>query len=1057
MAKIENVRGGASGCTASASGSENTIQNLQFQVLEICTRTKKEFVDASANANHFEPLIELYGVTDVGDSVLCRIGGHNSRSRSFYPYFFVENLVIGNADILEVENRLEHQLQEQMDESVFKGPRPIPAIRSLLPSPSLKSVIGYRVDELQSRSPIIKVEVQLPNVVTSLRSLLSKKWGLTTYESDVPFILRFMLDTGVCAGAWIEVERRCVTKPESLCSIEVEVLDWKMLRVHRPDEKEWSRVAAFRIMSFDIECASKSGNFPVPETDSVVQIACVLAEHGKEATPLEQCVFVLGDCDQINNTVTVHTTSTETDLLEAWAEYMRQTDPDLVIGYNTSGFDFPFLMNRAKTLGMDKNFFNFGRLRYSPAKLEKNILTTKMFGTRETYRLIMAGRLQIDILEVIRREHKLRSYTLNAVSAKFLDEQKEEVEPSQITPLHHGSSADRSRLAKYCWKDAILPLRLYARLMIGVNAIEMARTTGVPIGFLFNRGQQVKVAALLMRFARPEGLLIPRVEVEHETMRKGIVSYKGATVIDPVCGFHRTPRPTLDFASLYPSIMQAHNLCYSTLVLRNEPKNSPKWINRLKQLNLHSTDVEVSPTNDTFVKCDVKRGLLPQVLEILLTRRREAKRQLAASNDQNERAVLEGRQLSLKVVANSVYGFTGAEFAGKLPEIAISRSVTSYGRQMLEITRKVVQEHYCPKNGYEYKACIVYGDTDSVMVNFGDIPLSRAIELGKDAADRVTHQFIPPIKLEFEKVYLPYLLVSKKRYAGLLWYNADGPPRLDMKGLEAVRRDNCPLVQKLVLKSLELILRENKIEEAKQLVRDVCTQLVKRKVSISDLIISKGISRPPAQYKSKQPHLELATKIERRDPARAPRVGDRVPYVFISGVKGQPAYQRSEDPVYAMEHNLSLDTVYYIENQLKKPITRIFKQLMDNTDTLFVGNHMRHVVQTTSTEGIARFFTVKARCSNCKFPVEHTGRTLCNGCNANTNTRKRSRNQLDSDIEDLTKLLRTCENTCQTCQENSGLEIICRNRDCPTFYTREQTRTQLNRRLAQQIGIDENQ
>jgi DNA polymerase delta subunit 1 len=130
-----------------------------------------------------------------------------------------------------------------------------------------------------------------------------------------------------------------------------------------------------------------------------------------------------------------------------------------------------------------------------------------------------------------------------------------------------------------------------------------------------------------------------------------------------------------------------------------------------------------------------------------------------------------------------VYGFTGAT-VGKLPCLAISTSVTAYGRQMIELTKQEVEKEYCIKNGYEHDARVIYGDTDSVMVKFGCPDLPTAMRLGAEAAELVSTKFKKPIKLEFEKVYYPYLLISKKRYAGLYWTRPEKYDKMDAKGIE---------------------------------------------------------------------------------------------------------------------------------------------------------------------------------------------------------------------------------------------------------------------------------
>jgi DNA polymerase delta subunit 1 len=235
-------------------------------------------------------------------------------------------------------------------------------------------------------------------------------------------------------------------------------------------------------------------------------------------------------------------------------------DPDIITGYNIVNFDFPYIINRSMALHMNK-YAMFGRVLDTYSRIKNNTFSSKALGTRETKDINIEGRVQFDMLQVILREHKLGSYSLNSVSAHFLGEQKEDVHHSIISELQAKNEFTRRRLAVYCLKDAYLPLRLLEKLCCLFNLTEMARVTGVPISYLFTRGQQIKVASQLYRKAAEHDLLIPVDKVQNVGDK-----YEGAVVIEPTRGYYTEPVATLDFASLYPSIMMAHNLCYSTLV-----------------------------------------------------------------------------------------------------------------------------------------------------------------------------------------------------------------------------------------------------------------------------------------------------------------------------------------------------------------------------------------------------------------------------------------------------------------------------------------------------------
>jgi DNA polymerase delta subunit 1 len=359
-----------------------------------------------------------------------------------------------------------------------------------------------------------------------------------------------------------------------------------------------------------------------------------------------------------------------------------------------------------------------------------------------------------------------------------------------------------------------------------------------------------------------------------------------------------------------------------------------------------------------------------------------------------ERTVQNGRQLALKVSANSVYGFTGAT-VGILPCVPIASSTTSYGRVLLENTKAYVEETYTKANGYEHDAQVVYGDTDSVMVKFGTLTVKETFPLAIEAAEAASKIFPDPIQLEFEKVYFPYLLMNKKRYAGLMWTNVEKYDKMDTKGLETVRRDNCALVRDLIQTSLNTILIDKNIAGAITYVKTQISDLLLNKMDISQLVITKslnkgaeyalGLGGKKEDYKVKQAHVELAARMKKRDAGSAPQMGDRVPYVIITGAKGAANFEKAEDPIYVLENNLPIDCKWYLTNQLSKPLTRIFEPIIPDVDkALLQGEHTRKIFIPTPSakKGSLMMFAVKtAQCLGCKAGVgDGTKGYLCKHC-----------------------------------------------------------------------------
>ncbi|KAH0582948.1 DNA-directed DNA polymerase delta [Termitomyces sp. 'cryptogamus'] len=871
--------------------------------------------------------LRMFGVSETGHSVLAHI-------TDFLPYFYIAvPRGFNREDVIPFRQELNN----------LAAGDPVVRIEYV----EKRSLWGYRGDDW---IPFLKITISDPRSLP--KGLFSD--AVPTFESNIAYTLRFMIDAKVVGMNWIEVPAGKYhllsgEKKRSHCQIEFNVR-WDDFISHAP-EGAWSKIAPLRILSFDIECAGRKGIFPEPQTDPVIQIANMVTRQGDQ-TPFIRNIFTLNTCSHIVGSQ-VMSFNDEAKLLQAWRDFVEEVDPDVVIGYNIAGFDFPYLMDRAKALKATKFPF-LGRLKNVKTEVKNTHFSSKAYGQRDSKETTLDGRLQLDVLQFMQREHKLRSYTLNSVCAQFLGEQKEDVHHSVITELQNGTPESRRRLAVYCLKDAYLPQRLLDKLMCLVNYIEMARVTGVPFNYLLSRGQSIKVLSQLFRKANADGYIVPALKGEGSDEQ-----YEGATVIEPKKGYYGVPIATLDFSSLYPSIMMAHNLCYTTLL--DKPT-----IERLKLIK--DVDYIQTPNNDMFVTSSRRKGLLPTILEDLISARKRAKADLKNEKDPFKRAVLDGRQLALKISANSVYGFTGATI-GKLPCLAISSSVTSYGRQMIEKTKQEVEAEYCIANGRSHNAEIVYGDTDSVMVRFGPTDLPTVMALGQEAADFVTTKFVKPIKLEFEKVYFPYLLISKKRYAGLYWTRPDKYDKMDSKGIETVRRDNCRLVSTVIETCLHKMLINRDVKGAEEYTKQIISDLLQNKIDMSQLVITKALAK--SDYAAKQAHVELAERMKQRDAGSAPALGDRVAYVIIKGIKGAAAYEKSEDPLYVLENNLPIDTKYYLENQLSKPLMRIFEPVLgEKAASLLSGDHTRTIqIATPTVGGLMKFAVKTVTCLGCKTPL----------------------------------------------------------------------------------------
>jgi DNA polymerase delta subunit 1 len=308
-------------------------------------------------------------------------------------------------------------------------------------------------------------KVLLPKHVSAAARILEDGFRFGTretlnyrcFESNLEFPLRFMIETNVVGCNWIELppshyRRRidgseATSSPRSRCQYEFDIA-WDKLVSH-PVEGEWLKVAPLRVMSFDIECAGRQGIFPEPEHDPIIQIA-TMVKRPTDAKPFIRCVMTLDSCANIVGSEVLSFDS-EADLLARWADMVRTVDPDILTGYNINNFDLWYLLSRAEHLKV-KSFPSLGRMRGVVTRMRSRVFSSKAYGTRESKEINIEGRCLFDLMQVLLRDYKLRSYSLNAVSAHFLNEQKEDVHHSIISDLQRGNEQTRRRLAVYCLK-----------------------------------------------------------------------------------------------------------------------------------------------------------------------------------------------------------------------------------------------------------------------------------------------------------------------------------------------------------------------------------------------------------------------------------------------------------------------------------------------------------------------------------------------------------------------------------------------------------------------------
>ncbi len=555
---------------------------------------------------------------------------------------------------------------------------------------------------------------------------------------------------------------------------------------------------------------------------------------------------------------------------------------------------------------------------------------------------------------------------------------KDDVTPKDIFRMTNGTADDRSVIAKYCIQDCNLVHYLFNKSDILTGFIEMAKICSVPINFLVMRGQGIKLTSYVAKKCREKRTLMPVIE-------KGGLDegYEGAIVLDPKCDLYLdNPVACVDYASLYPSSMISENLSHDSKVWTREYDLAGNLIEEWGEKDENGVYIYdnlpgyeyVDINYDTYryhrkhpkaaaekIKCGYKmcrfaqpllnkngegEGIMPSILKELLKARKDTRKLIPQQTDEFMKNVLDQRQLGYKVTANSLYGQCGAK-TSTFYEKDIAACTTATGRKLLTYAKKIIEECYgnkiCETKKYGRvltKAEYIYGDTDSVFSTFnlqtpdgkpsrGKEALDITIEIAQEAGHLASQFLKGPHDLEYEKTFMPFCLLSKKRYVGMLYETDPNKGKRKEMGIVLKRRDNAPIVKDIYGGIIDILMKKQNIQEAIDFLKSSLQNIVDEKYAMDKLIITKSLR---SGYKNPQSiaHKVLADRITARDPGNKPGPGDRIPFVYIS-TKDKKALQgeKIETPTFIVENKLKIDYSFYITNQIMKPVQQVFALVLE--------------------------------------------------------------------------------------------------------------------------------
>ena len=828
---------------------------------------------------------------------------------------------------------------------------------------------------------------------------LKGRFVFETYELDADPVLQALTSLGVPPTGWVScpvgpVRRNFKTR----CAVHYECTPTAMKDADAPQACAPHVAATFDIEAFSSRSTWTEQIFPDAEVagDAVTQICTFFSRFG-ESKPYhaESLVLLKGACPEparstVESLVPVHLRyfRSEGALLRAWVRSYADNGVSIWCHFNGLGFDEAYLHARCALHDVDMAIMALSGDRRAPrlveSKLESNAYGWNLFRTVE-----LGGVFHLDIMQDIKKNHNLESYSLDSCAEQFVPGggSKTGLKPQQQFDCYSSEKPeDIEKLTEYCCQDVALTYRLMERLAMLPSVMETAAVSWVTPTYLVTRGQQIRVYSCVKREIYERGAAYFLRDTKKDPPAEG--GYKGATVLEPKRAPWFYPRAivSLDFASLYPSIMMQYNLSHET------------WTDK----KVDPADFYVHEPGCAFARASVQKGVLPAILMKLKASRKRYKKSMGfhekeahEATDEKVKAhhafmekVYDAKQKATKVTMNSVYGFCGVANNGKQPCLPLAAATTTIGRRLIEQTKTFCEKHV---QGSE----VVYGDTDSVMWNVwpdrevNQQTISDAFEKAEETCRAIApifrHDGADFILLEFENVYVNYLLLGKKIYS-TLQYSADlgpsKPKKTVKKGLRCVRRDTIELARQSQATCVEHITN-NRVDMALEEGRACVRRLFEGDVPFEDLAMSKKISssyrvmaeplvgekvkvvvtphgkwhveeapetkgtcevkagRPwkmldkdgktYGQLTLAQPHVHVMHRMEERTPNGGPRVGDRVRYVFVKGEGGNADLQisRAEDPAHAKERGMRPDAVYYFEHSLRSPLDAVLSLFTD--------------------------------------------------------------------------------------------------------------------------------
>ncbi|PIA61591.1 hypothetical protein AQUCO_00300837v1 [Aquilegia coerulea] len=678
------------------------------------------------------------------------------------------------------------------------------------------------------------------------------------------------------------------------------------------------------LMSIEVQAESRGDLRPDPRFDAITVIALTIQDDNGYSPE----AFVLLNLDGISGCKVI-ISSEEKNLFYHFVKIVRLSDPDIMMGWEIQGGSLGYLAERAAHLEIQMPDDLLPEPLISDPTLFGDGIIEDEWGRTHASGVHVGGRIVLNVWRLMRGEVKLNMYTIEAVAEEVLRRKVPSIPPRILTLwFFSGPGRARFRCIQYVMERAKLNLEIMNQLDMINRTSELARVFGIDFFSVLSRGSQYRVESMLLRLAHTQNYLA--ISPGNQQVASQPAMECLPLVMEPESRFYSDPVIVLDFQSLYPSMIIAYNLCFCTCLGKVIPAKAntlgvSSYLPDPQFLSSLTKNVLLTPNGVMYVPSNVRKGVLPRLLEEILSTRIMVKRAMKklTSSQRILHRIFNARQLALKLISNVTYGYTAAGFSGRMPCAELADSIVQCGRRTLENAIAVVNSHD------KWNARVIYGDTDSMFVLLKGRTVHEAFRIGQEIASVITGMNPDPVTLKMEKVYHPCFLLTKKRYVGYSYETPDqADPLFDAKGIETVRRDSCGAVAKTLEKSLKLFFEHHDISKVKVYLERQWTRILSGRVSLQDFVFAKEVrlGTYSTRLSSLPPAAIVATKAMKVDPRAEPRYAERIPYVVIHGEPGARLVDMVVDPLdlLTMESPFRLNDSYYINKQIIPALQRVF-------------------------------------------------------------------------------------------------------------------------------------